>query len=673
VEDKEILATLKPVYHEGSYVQPCMEGTRTGILQEIDVWLEDTKAANILWLSGSPGAGKSAIMSGLVSKLRTQRRLGASFFFRRGDVALSDPAMVWCTVAFDLAEFHPAMARSLVKNIRQRGVDPATTDIEPHFVGHGEFGSNSATADIESHFSYMIQETLTKKNAWKQNEDALKQQNDTLKRNEDALKENQEALKKNPDALENNHNALARSEDELRRKEKMNGMVSKERELASTRDLEVLKNILQMLKEGKRLLEVERSLSEKRKALLEERKSLMEKEKALLKERKSLTKHRDELKALRPVIILDALDECGRKTSQSYQRQAFIDTLMMWLRLPSAFKLIITSRDEPAPRSFRDACKQMELPTGLHTTPEAWDDIRRFLRTRFVNLSARFPSLSNWPGQTKIDQLTTCAAGVFIWAETVIRFVDNGGDAPDQQLDLVLGGLGKEGDTIDSLYRKILCVSFGDADNHTLVAFRAIVGAIVLAKVPLPRDDLASFLDISVSDTLTDLVLHKLSSVISIVGINKVLHVRHISFTEFLCDPTQCPSPFTIDPAAHSRNFVSACLRLIKQGLKDNICELWTSRLPDEDIPDLTDHTQKSVSFRLSYSCRFWAEHLRDTPSETPFRDHLLNEIKDFFDNHLFHWLQVMSLIKEGPAASAALVCTALWSEVSPCVSCYIP
>jgi len=62
-----------------------------------------------------------------------------------------------------------------------------------------------------------------------------------------------------------------------------------------------------------------------------------------------------------------------------------------------------------------------------------------------------------------------------------------------------------------------------------------------------------------------------------------------------------------------------------------------------------------------------------DTPSEAPFRDHLLNEIKDFFDNHLFHWLQVISLIKEGPAASAAMICIALWSEVSPCMSCYIP
>ena len=505
VEDKEILATLKPVYREGSYVQPCMEGTRTGILQEIDVWLEDTKAANILWLSGSPGAGKSAIMSGLASKLRKQHRLGASFFFRRGDVTLSDPAMVWRTVAFDLTEFHPAMASSLVKNIRQRGVDPATTDIEPHFVAHGsfnqiregrvtpattgielpfnvvgqrslthirEFGGDSATADIESHFSYMIEETLTKNKAWEHNEVMLEVQNAKLKLNEDALKGHQEALKKNPDALENNHNALAGSEDELRRKGKMNGMVLKEGELGLTMDLEVLKNILQMLKEGKRLLEVERVLLETRKTLLEERKSLLEGGKALLKERKSLTKHRDELKALRPVIILDALNECGRQTSQSYQRQAFIDTLMMWLRLPSAFKLIITSRDKPAPLSLRDTCKQMELPTGLHTTPEAWDDIRRFLGTRFVNLSARFPSLSNWPGQTKIDQLTTCAAGVFIWAETVIRFVDNGGDAPDQQLDLVLEGLGKEGDTIDALYRKILRVSFGDADNHTLDAFR---------------------------------------------------------------------------------------------------------------------------------------------------------------------------------------------------------
>jgi pantothenate kinase-related protein Tda10 len=66
-----------------------MEGTRQWIIDQIHTWLNDFQAPNILWLGGSPGAGKSTIASTLVSQLAELGRLGSSFF---GDVALSDPA-----------------------------------------------------------------------------------------------------------------------------------------------------------------------------------------------------------------------------------------------------------------------------------------------------------------------------------------------------------------------------------------------------------------------------------------------------------------------------------------------------------------------------------------------------------------------------------------------------
>jgi len=94
-EAKEILARLKPVERGWYYVPPCMKGTREEIFEEIDQWLNDRDAPNILWLSGSPGAGKSTIASTLVSKLTERRQLGSRFFFKRGDITLSDPASVW--------------------------------------------------------------------------------------------------------------------------------------------------------------------------------------------------------------------------------------------------------------------------------------------------------------------------------------------------------------------------------------------------------------------------------------------------------------------------------------------------------------------------------------------------------------------------------------------------
>ena len=76
-EQEKILAALKPV-DRGEFVPRCMEGTRMDIFKKVDDWLGCTDAPNILWISGSPGAGKSAIASSLISKLAKQRRLGAS-------------------------------------------------------------------------------------------------------------------------------------------------------------------------------------------------------------------------------------------------------------------------------------------------------------------------------------------------------------------------------------------------------------------------------------------------------------------------------------------------------------------------------------------------------------------------------------------------------------------
>jgi len=70
-EEEKILAALNPaVVERKRYDVPgCMEGTRKGVFEKIDGWLNDFGAPNILWISGSPGSGKSAVASSLVSEL----------------------------------------------------------------------------------------------------------------------------------------------------------------------------------------------------------------------------------------------------------------------------------------------------------------------------------------------------------------------------------------------------------------------------------------------------------------------------------------------------------------------------------------------------------------------------------------------------------------------------
>ncbi|KIM27688.1 hypothetical protein M408DRAFT_24339, partial [Serendipita vermifera MAFF 305830] len=79
-----VVARLKPPDVEFSpRIDECMEGTREDVLKAVFDWVADYEAANIFWLMGHPGVGKSAIAASLVEKLRDTARLGSSSFFQR--------------------------------------------------------------------------------------------------------------------------------------------------------------------------------------------------------------------------------------------------------------------------------------------------------------------------------------------------------------------------------------------------------------------------------------------------------------------------------------------------------------------------------------------------------------------------------------------------------------
>jgi hypothetical protein len=507
-----ILATLKPVGRGGYYVPQCMKGTREDIFNKIDRWFEKIDAPNILWLDGNPGAGKSTIASTLISRLAKRPRPCSSFFFRRGDIKLSDPAALWPTIAHHLAEFNPRFASVLIPVLKEKKID-------------------LTRPDIDLHFKALIHDTLL--NCYDHS---------------------------SPHTI--------------------------------------------------------------------------------------------------PVILIDALDECGCDHFRDAQRKAFIDTLVQWSHLPWYFKLIITSRNERIPESFRAACENIVLPTGDEVSADANNDVRHFFNERFAELGgSMYPA---WPGEQILIALTTRAAGLFIWAETVMRFVEQG--LPEEQLELVLSGdLGEE-DNITTLYRQILEFSFRDMKGRVLEVYKVIVSTIVLAKTPLHCDDLYEF--VSQPKTSVKFILDKLSSVISIGSSDTCLRIGHLSFSEFLCDQKRCPERFLIDRGGENEKFAMRCFQRMKNKLKFNICKLQTSYLPNIKVKNLQERIKTTIPSSLMYSCRFWAAHLLDTTSGRGDHDALLKEVTDFLHCRFLYWLEVMSLANEIPTANIALLKAASWIQV---------
>ena len=101
----------------------CFEGTRTAILENIRAWLNqpisDT-TAQIYWVNGLAGIGKSTLARTVAEDARHPGPLGASFFFSRQDNELSDATRFIPTIAYQLAlsfpEVRPVISEIFLRN-----------------------------------------------------------------------------------------------------------------------------------------------------------------------------------------------------------------------------------------------------------------------------------------------------------------------------------------------------------------------------------------------------------------------------------------------------------------------------------------------------------------------------------------------------------------------------
>ena len=113
------------------FPQPkCHPSTRTRILQRIFNWAESDSAKRILWLSGSPGAGKSAIAQTIAERCKQniaecceqKVRLAAALFFFRSSSERSTSVRLVATLAYEITLFVPGAKEFITKAIMD---DPA--------------------------------------------------------------------------------------------------------------------------------------------------------------------------------------------------------------------------------------------------------------------------------------------------------------------------------------------------------------------------------------------------------------------------------------------------------------------------------------------------------------------------------------------------------------------
>jgi hypothetical protein len=90
-----------------------LPNTRTDLLHCIKEWVDDRDSPSMFWLSGIAGTGKSTVARTVATYFADHNRLGASFFFKKGEGERGTTARFFSTIAADLAACEPGMVSSI--------------------------------------------------------------------------------------------------------------------------------------------------------------------------------------------------------------------------------------------------------------------------------------------------------------------------------------------------------------------------------------------------------------------------------------------------------------------------------------------------------------------------------------------------------------------------------
>ena len=270
------------------------------------------------------------------------------------------------------------------------------------------------------------------------------------------------------------------------------------------------------------------------------------------------------------VIVLDGLDECGDSESQRYILKVLLNSVSNH-SIP--FSFILASRPEQHIREAFDGKLLSSLTTRLVLDDKYHpdDDIRIFLQSKFQDIKDRHPSRghlpSSWPSDEDVERLVQKSSGQFIYASTVIKFIDSHRHWPSDRLDIIFG-ISPRGKTtpfaeMDSFYLHIL-TSASDNIETALEIFAVLLflNHWNLQITPLFIESLLSLREGEVFMILSD--LHSIISVPSPDEKKTPLRLFHASLGDFLTDRSRCGDTFFLDSGVCHRNIVNRVLRQLR-------------------------------------------------------------------------------------------------------------
>ena len=349
------------------------------------------------------------------------------------------------------------------------------------------------------------------------------------------------------------------------------------------------------------------------------------------------------------IIVLDALDECGNTASRIRLLALLAEESA---RLPPFIRVLVTSRPEKDIRiAFigRPHVTVHEIDIASESNRE---DVAKFLRQQMTDIRAANPTLllaPDWPGNSAIYALANRASGLFIWASTACRFIN--AHKPQKRLDILLrGDVNAEPElALDALYKTALEATGILDDDELCSDFRAVMGIVLVARNPITHQTIDALLSLDSPSLHT---IQKLGCVLRWSDTEPV-RILHPSFADFLMMQRRCGEALYIDAALHNSAVAISCIyHLNRKGvLKKNVCNLGLSMTPvDNPLPIIT-----------SYASVSWIDHVCMIAVASV---NLADVLEQFMFQHLLHWLEVMSILKQSRTTIALMKDLICWLRV---------
>jgi hypothetical protein len=350
------------------------------------------------------------------------------------------------------------------------------------------------------------------------------------------------------------------------------------------------------------------------------------------------------------VLVVDALDECDNDNN--------IRIIIYLLAEAQSLKTVrlrvfLTSRPEgPIRYVFRQLPNAQHQDFVLHNiSPSIVDrDISVFFKYNLKLIGQEHALDACWPGEEIIRQLIQIAGGLFIWAATACRFIQEGKRFATRRLNTILRGSGSAPTApekhLDEIYTTVLKQSVApeytdEEKEEACYMLRTALGSIVTLLSPLTTLSLSRLLGIQ--KEVLDQTLNDLYSVLDVpMDQSQPLRLHHPSFRDYLLSRDRCQDPnFWVDEKQAHQVLADSCIRLMSTSLRQDICGVDAPGMIVADIE--SSRVEQSLSPEVQYACRYWIEHVRRSGGQ--LRDN--GQAHIFLQEHLLHWLEALGWMRK--------------------------